>query len=256
MFVSPVRLESLPLAGVTALRLRTELGSAAPIQPVQPAGSRREAATFRFGAPALTLARQLASGAFAFPGEASTAATEDGVEATGSEGEGADSGAGAERAEASNVGVSQEERAQLSEYSKRDREVRAHEQAHKAAGGQFAGSIHLEYEVGPDGKRYAVSGEVPIDVSPEEDPEATLRKMAIVGRAANAPADPSGADRQVAAQAAALAQKARAEMAAERYGQARNLTGAGQPAGQEAQPTPSAGAAEPRARAAPLGVFA
>ena len=93
-----------------------------------------------------------------------------------------------------------------------------HEQAHKAVAGQHAGAVHLEYAAGPDGKRYAVSGHVPIDVSPVAgDPEATVRKMQAVRRAATAPGNPSGADRQVAAHAAQLAQRARAEMAAKRY---------------------------------------
>jgi hypothetical protein len=117
-----------------------------------------------------------------------------------------------------------EQQQEIQELERRDREVRAHEQAHKSAGGAHAGSIHLEYTVGPDGKRYASSGEVSIDVSAVPgDPEATLRKMQVVQRAANAPAEPSGADRQVAAQAAATASRARAEMAAERYGAAQQL---------------------------------
>jgi hypothetical protein len=99
--------------------------------------------------------------------------------------------------------------------------VRTHEQAHKSAGGAHAGSIHLGYTVGPDGKRYATSGSVSIDVSAVEgDPEATLRKMQIVQRAATAPADPSGADRQVASQAASTANRARAELAKQRYAEA------------------------------------
>jgi hypothetical protein len=56
-----------------------------------------------------------------------------------------------------------------------------------------------------------------------DDPSSTLRKMEVVQRAATAPANPSGADRQVAAEAAHQAQQARAEMAAERYGKAREL---------------------------------
>jgi hypothetical protein len=59
------------------------------------------------------------------------------------------------------------------------------------------------------------------------DPVATLRKMEVVQRAASAPASPSGADRQVAAAAAQQAQQARAEMAAERYGRARELARGG-----------------------------
>ncbi|MBQ7196425.1 MAG: hypothetical protein IJS40_03355, partial [Synergistaceae bacterium] len=46
-------------------------------------------------------------------------------------------------------------------------------------------------------------------------PEETLRNMQQVQRAANAPADPSGQDRQVAAKAAAIASKARQEIARE-----------------------------------------
>lgn len=45
--------------------------------------------------------------------------------------------------------------------------MRAHEQAHKtAAGGLAQGGATFEYQTGPDGKQYAVSGEVKIDTSP------------------------------------------------------------------------------------------
>lgn len=84
----------------------------------------------------------------------------------------------------------------------RDREVRSHEQAHKSVGGQYAGAISYTYQSGPDGKRYAVGGEVPIDVSPiAGNPEATISKMTVVRAAAMAPAQPSTQDMQVAAQA-------------------------------------------------------
>ncbi len=120
--------------------------------------------------------------------------------------------------------LSEEEALQVDEMRSRDREVRAHEQAHKSAGGAHTGSIRLQYEVGPDGKRYAVAGSVPIDVSPVKgDPEATLRKMDVVRRAALAPASPSGADRHVAAQASRLAVRARAELAAKRYANGQQL---------------------------------
>jgi len=105
------------------------------------------------------------------------------------------------------------EKAQVEELKKIDREVRAHEQAHKNVGGQYAGSISYEYQVGPDGQRYAVGGEVPIDVSPVEgDPEATVRKMEIVIAAALAPAEPSAQDRAVAAQARNIKNQAQAEI--------------------------------------------
>lgn len=97
---------------------------------------------------------------------------------------------------------------------KRDREVRAHEAAHQAAGGAYAGSATFSYQTGPDGQQYAVGGEVPIDLSPVPgDPEATIRKMQQIRAAALAPASPSGADRQVAAKAAQIAAEAQAELA-------------------------------------------
>ena len=55
-------------------------------------------------------------------------------------------------------------------------------------------------KLGPDGNRYAIGGEVSIDVAPVDgDPEATIAKMEIVKAAALAPAEPSAQDRKVAA---------------------------------------------------------
>lgn len=95
----------------------------------------------------------------------------------------------------------------------RDREVRAHEQAHKSVGGQYAGAISLSYQSGPDGRRYAVGGEVPIDVSPiSGDPQATIAKMTIVKAAATAPAQPSTQDIMVAAEAGRIQMEAQNEL--------------------------------------------
>jgi hypothetical protein len=114
-------------------------------------------------------------------------------------------------------GLTEEEKAQLDELKQRDREVRAHEQAHAAAGGAYAGSPSYEYESGPDGNRYAVGGEVSIDTSPiSGDPEATIQKMEVVKRAALAPAEPSPQDRAVAAQADQARLKAQAELREQR----------------------------------------
>lgn len=103
--------------------------------------------------------------------------------------------------------------AQIEQLATRDREVRQHEQAHASAGGQYTGSPSYEYTKGPDGRLYAVSGEVSIDTSAvANDPEATLEKAEVVLRAALAVSEPSGADRAVAAKASALAEQARAEL--------------------------------------------
>lgn len=87
------------------------------------------------------------------------------------------------------------------ELQRRDAEVRRHERAHAAAGGAVAGAPVYEYQRGPDGRFYAVNGEVRIDVSPAGSPEATIAKMEQVIRAALAPAQPSAQDRAVATQA-------------------------------------------------------
>lgn len=105
------------------------------------------------------------------------------------------------------------EREQIQVLAARDREVRAHEQAHAAVAGQYASSPTYSFVRGPDGVSYAVGGEVQIDTSPiPGDPEATLRKAQQLRRAANAPAEPSSQDGRVAAQAAQMEQQARTEL--------------------------------------------
>ena len=101
---------------------------------------------------------------------------------------------------------------QTRELKNIQREVIAHENAHKAAAGELGGAISYSYTEGPDGKSYITGGEVPIKFKEGSTPEETLRNMQKVQRAANAPADPSGQDRQVAAKAAALASKAQKEI--------------------------------------------
>lgn len=109
---------------------------------------------------------------------------------------------------------STEEQQQVQELSARDREVRLHEMAHKAAGGGITGAISYTYERGPDGRMYAVGGEVSIDTSAVPgDPEATLEKAEAIIRAAMAPAEPSAQDYRVASRARAMAAEARAEIA-------------------------------------------
>lgn len=111
--------------------------------------------------------------------------------------------------------LSEQEQRLLRELVARDREVRAHEQAHANVGGRYAGSPSYTFQRGPDGRQYAVGGEVAIDVSPiPGDPQATIEKAQVVRRAALAPAEPSAQDRAVAAEATAIEQQARAELLA------------------------------------------
>lgn len=108
------------------------------------------------------------------------------------------------------------EEREVQQLRHRDAEVRAHEQAHAAAGGSHAGRPTYEFEQGPDGRRYAVAGEVQIDVAPvPDDPQATIEKMRTVRRAALAPAEPSPQDRRVAAEASRNEADARRELSAE-----------------------------------------
>lgn len=109
--------------------------------------------------------------------------------------------------------LEQKEAQALAQLKKRDLEVKTHEQAHAAVGGQYAGSPSYEYERGSDGNNYAVAGEVPIDISEvPNDPQATIEKMQQVRAAALAPQEPSGADRAIAAEANQKMSEARADL--------------------------------------------
>ncbi|MEH8017385.1 hypothetical protein MN202_09080 [Rheinheimera muenzenbergensis] len=105
------------------------------------------------------------------------------------------------------------EQQEIRELSARDLEVKAHEQAHAAIGGRYAGAPSYSYERGPDGKQYAVAGEVQIDIAPVAgDPQATVQKMQQVRAAALAPAEPSAADRRIAGEALQRQMQAQAEL--------------------------------------------
>ena len=109
--------------------------------------------------------------------------------------------------------LSQEDLKLIADLQKRDAEVRTHEQAHLSAASQYAsGGASFTYTTGPNGKRYASGGEVPIDTGKENTPEATIQKMRTIRRAALAPANPSSTDRSVAAQASSKETQAMKEL--------------------------------------------
>ena len=57
--------------------------------------------------------------------------------------------------------LTQQEQREVSELKTTDAEVKAHENAHKAAAAGLSTSApNYEYETGPDGKEYAVAGDV------------------------------------------------------------------------------------------------
>lgn len=116
---------------------------------------------------------------------------------------------------ASTTNLTPEALALVGQLKTRDTAVRQHEQAHLAAAGGLAVSgASYTYQRGPNGVDYAIGGEVHIDTSPGRTPEETIERAHTIQAAALAPADPSGADRSVAAQAQQLELQARAELAA------------------------------------------
>jgi len=116
-----------------------------------------------------------------------------------------------------------EEEEEVRELQQRDREVRAHEQAHKAAAGSLAvGGPVYEYERGPDDRRYAVGGHVQIELREGQTAKETIALAQQARRAALAPEQPSVQDRAVAAEASRMEAEARSELRKEAEVQARD----------------------------------
>jgi len=138
----------------------------------------------------------------------------------------------------------------LDQLRSRDSHVRSHEAAHIGAGGRYVrGGASFSYQTGPDGRQYAVGGEVGIDTSPiPGKPAETAEKMRVVRAAALAPSDPSAADLSIAAAAANAEAEALAELAATRMESAAKSYATERDRG--ARPAPAA-AGEGAARTSP-----
>ncbi|ECP7275120.1 putative metalloprotease CJM1_0395 family protein [Campylobacter jejuni] len=109
------------------------------------------------------------------------------------------------------VELNQKEVAQVRELQSIDRNVKAHEAAHQAAGGGLAGAASFTYTRGPDNQMYATAGEVPISMQKGNTPEETIANARQIAAAAMAPTDPSPQDYKVAANATKMEFEARAE---------------------------------------------
>jgi hypothetical protein len=121
---------------------------------------------------------------------------------------------------------------QVLELQQRDAHVRQHEAAHQSAGGSLTGAASFSYQLGPDGRSYAVGGEVAVRLQAGRTPEETISNARQARRAALAPSDPSPQDLSVAAQAsqmeqAASARKSRHAIATYGKGSKAGATGAG-----------------------------
>jgi hypothetical protein len=70
----------------------------------------------------------------------------------------------------------------ITELEARNREVLAHEASHMAAAGAYIkGGASYTYQIGPDGKAYAIGGEVSVDMSPVPgNPRATIAKLMVI----------------------------------------------------------------------------
>lgn len=134
-----------------------------------------------------------------------------------------------------------DEQQQVQQLKARDAEVRAHEQAHiSAAAGLRTSAPSYDYETGPDGKKYAVGGEVSISFSSTGDPEKDMQLAETMRNAALAPAEPSGQDRSVAQSAEKIIQESKMKLTEQQPQQndvianastAKTLVGAGTPDG-------------------------
>lgn len=104
----------------------------------------------------------------------------------------------------------------VSRLAQTDIGVRGHEAQHLlAAGGLATGPADYDYVEGPDGKLYAVGGQVGISSTATSDPAKQRRDASAAYLAATAPADSSAQD--LAAARSALSR------AAEAYGNTRKL---------------------------------
>ncbi|WP_372998652.1 putative metalloprotease CJM1_0395 family protein [Sulfurimonas sp.] len=110
--------------------------------------------------------------------------------------------------------LSQDEKRLVLDLQSRDAEVRAHESAHQS-GGASTGAATYTYQQGPDGKMYAIGGEVSVSFQSGSTPQETIANAQAVIASALAPADPSGQDLAVASSAMVMMMKAQQQVARE-----------------------------------------
>lgn len=118
-----------------------------------------------------------------------------------------------------------EQQQEVEKLKQRDAEVRAHEQAHiAAAAGLSTSAPTYTYQTGPDGKKYAVGGEVNVSFTESGNPETDLQNAEAMKNSALAPADPSSQDKSVAGEAEKLIQKAQQEISQQQEQQKAEVT--------------------------------
>ncbi len=109
--------------------------------------------------------------------------------------------------------ISPQQKLKLIKLQERDTHVRSHEAAHIAAGGSLvSGGPTYTYQRGPDGKLYAVGGEVKIEIPKTKNPKEMIAIAKQVRAAALAPSDPSAQDLKVASESMMMEIKAMSEL--------------------------------------------
>ena len=111
--------------------------------------------------------------------------------------------------------LSDDEKRLVKDLQSRDAEVRTHESAHQAAGGGMTGAATFTYQQGPDGKMYAIGGEVPVSIPSGSSPQERISNARQAIAAAMAPSDPSSQDFAVASSATVMLTKAQQQLAKE-----------------------------------------
>lgn len=129
------------------------------------------------------------------------------------------------------------EKRRVAELQQIDRTVREHEAAHLRAGqGVVTSGANFTYTYGPDGKQYAVGGEVGIDTSKEAKPEENIDKGIRIQAAALAPREPSPQDYRVAGIGSQMEAQGRTDLATQqREEQAAAAEEAAAPAGPDGE---------------------
>ena len=119
--------------------------------------------------------------------------------------------------------LSEDEKKLVKGLQARDSEVKAHEAAHQAAGGGMTGAASYTYQQGPNGKMYAIGGEVSISTQGGSTPEETIAKARQIAASAMAPGSPSGQDFAVATSAKMMEMKAQQQLTKEKQEEIQGL---------------------------------
>ena len=111
--------------------------------------------------------------------------------------------------------LSESEKQLVDDLAARDAEVRGHEATHQSVGAGITGGASYTYQQGPDGKMYAIGGEVSVSMPTGGTPEETIQNAKKLAAAALAVGSPSPQDISVASSAKMMEVKARQEMSRE-----------------------------------------